>query len=85
MKQKDIALFIVVGVFSAVFSVLISNFLITPADSKKQEAEVVAPISADFTVPAADNKYFNADAVNPTKLIQIGDGGNQSPFNGTTQ
>lgn len=85
MKQKDIVLFIIVGAFSAVFSVVISNYLITPADTKKQQAEKVAPIVSDFTVPAADNKYFNQDAVNPTKLIQIGDGGNQSPFNGTAQ
>lgn len=85
MKQKDIALFVVVGAFSAIFSVIISNYLITPADDKKQQAEKVAPISSEFTVPSADNKYFNKDAVNPTKLIQIGDGGNKSPFNGTAQ
>ncbi len=85
MKQKDIALFLAVGMVSAVFSVVISNFLITPSKIKKQQAEVVNPITADFSVPDSDNKYFNKDSVNPTKLIQIGEGTNTSPFNGTTQ
>ncbi|MCA9329207.1 hypothetical protein KDA11_01045 [Candidatus Saccharibacteria bacterium] len=85
MKQKDIALFLVVGIFSAIVSVFVSNLLITPSESKKQQAEVVSPISSDFTIPSADNKYINKDSVNPTKLIQIGDGGNTTPFNGTAQ
>lgn len=82
MKQKDIALYAVVGIISAVISVLVSNILITPAGNKQQQAEVVEPITADFTAPASDNKYFNKDAINPTKLIQIGDNpSNQTPFN----
>lgn len=82
MKQRDIALFLVIGIVSAVFSVLISNVLIAPSKNRQQKAEVVAPISADFNVPAADNKYLNKDAINPTKLIQIGDNPNTTPFNG---
>lgn len=83
MKQKDIALFLVIGIVSTVFSILISNALIAPSKNRQQQAEVVDPISADFNVPAADNKYFNKDAINPTKLIQIGDNTNKTPFNGT--
>lgn len=84
MKQKDIALYAVVAIVSAVVSVLASNLLITPAGNKQQQAEVVEPITADFSVPASDNKYFNKDAINPTKLIQIGDNpGNGTPFNGS--
>jgi hypothetical protein len=85
MKQKDIGLFVAVGLVSAIFSVIISNLLITPSKTKKQQAEVVKAISSDFTVPTSDSKYFNKDSVNPTKLIQIGDNTNQSPFNGTSQ
>ncbi len=81
MKQKDIALFVVVGIVSAVFSVVLSNFFIAPDSNKQQQAEVVDPISAEFSVPATDNKYFNKDAINPTKLIQIGDNPNNVPFN----
>jgi hypothetical protein len=75
-------LIIVVGIVSAVISVVASNFLINPSNNRKQEAEVVEPISAEFNVPTSDNKYFNKDAVNPTKLIQIGDNSNKTaPFN----
>ncbi len=84
MKQKDIALFLVVAVFSAIVSVLASNLLITPSRIKQQQAEVVDPITADFTVPSSNSKYFNKDSINPTKLIQIGDNPNNTvPFNGT--
>lgn len=80
MKQKDIALFVVIGIVSAVVSVLLSNFIFTPSEQKKQQAEVVDKISADFTVPANDSAYFNKDSINPTKLIQIGNNPDEVPF-----
>lgn len=82
MKQKDIALFIIIGVISAIISVVASNFFFTPDNVKQQKAEKVDTISAEFTIPTADNKYFNKDSINPTKLIQIGDDANNTPFNG---
>lgn len=84
MKQKDIALFLVVGIVSAIFSVGLSNFVISPSNKKQLEAEKVDAITADFDIPATDNKYFNPNAINPTKLIEIGDNPNVTPFNGTT-
>jgi hypothetical protein len=82
VKQKDVMLFLVVGIVSAIVSVMASNFLINPSKNKSQKAEVVEPISAEFNVPASDNKYFNSNAINPTKLIQIGDSSNKTaPFN----
>lgn len=80
MKQKDIALFLVVGIVSAVLSVGLSNFVISPSNKKQLQAEKVDSISAEFKVPAADNKYFNANSINPTKLIEIGDNSNAAPF-----
>ena len=82
MKQKDIALFIVIGVVSAIFSAIMSGWLITPSNIKKQSAETAEAITAEFNVPTSDSTYFNKDAINPTKLIQIGDNINQTPFNG---
>lgn len=81
MKQKDIALFIAVGMVSALFSVLISNFFFTPKNVKSQKAEIVEPITTDFQRP--DGRFFNKDSINPTKRIQIGDNTNTVPFNGT--
>lgn len=83
MKQKDIALFAVVGIFSAIISVLLSNFLITPASNKQQKAEIVEAITSDFPTPASDSPYFNKDSINPTQLIQIGDSPNDKPFKAT--
>ena len=83
MKQKDIALFGVVAIISAVFSVLLSGILITPPKDKKQKAEVVSVISKDFPTPAANDKFFNKNSINPTKQIQIGENpNNDKPFNG---
>lgn len=86
MKQKDVTLFLLIGIISAIISFVISGAVISPAKNRSQQVEVVDPITADFSVPASDNKYFNKDAINPTKLIQIGDGTpNATPFNGTGQ
>jgi len=79
MKQKDIALIIVVTFISAVLSIFISGALFSSPEKRQEQVEIVDPISTDFQDP--DKKYFNEDAVNPTKLIQIGEGANKNPFN----
>jgi hypothetical protein len=78
MKQKDIALIVVVGVISAIASLFLSNALITSPKSRQQKVEVVTPISSSFNTP--DKKYFNSESIDPTKLIQIGDNTNTDPF-----
>lgn len=80
MKQKDIALILVVMIFSGMLSFFAARFLFaTPAD-RIVKAEVVDPITSDFNRP--DNKYFNDTSINPTQLIRIGDNSNVTPFNG---
>lgn len=81
MKKKDLPLIIVVAAVSAVFSLLLSNVLISSPKNRKQQVEVVSPITNDFQ--QVDQKYFNANSVDPTQLIQIGDNNNQQPFNGS--
>jgi len=80
MKQKDITLFIVVIFISAVLSIVASKILITPAKGRQQKVEVVAPITPDFTTPSS--KYFNANSVDSTQLITIGNNTNPQPFSG---
>jgi len=80
MKQKDLALIVVVVFISIIASLFISNALITAPKNRQTKVEVVEPISADFPTP--DNKYFNSNALDPTQLIQIGDTNNAKPFNG---
>lgn len=77
MKQKDVALIIVIVFISGLFSFLLSRVVID-SDNKKQEVEVVEPISAEFSQPS--DKYFNANSTNPTQLIQIGENQNESPL-----
>lgn len=79
MKQKDIALIIVIGFFSLVVSLILSNVLFNTAKDKKLESAVVAPITTEFDDP--DKKYFNENATNPTQTITINENNNDKPFN----
>lgn len=78
MKQKDIAVIVVVVFVSAVLSYFLSNALFASPDNLQTEVEVVEPITADF--PEPDKRYFNDNSINPTQTITIGDGQNQQPF-----
>lgn len=79
MKQKDLPLILIVVIISAVFSLLLSNFLISAPKNRHTQVEVVSPITSDFKQP--DQKYFNAQSIDPTQPIHIGDTTNQQPFN----
>ncbi len=79
MKQKDIALIIVIVFISGVISIFISKLVITPPKNRQQKVEVVQAITTEFNKP--DSKYFNSSAIDPTKLIQIGNNSNTAPFN----
>lgn len=78
MKQKDIALIIIVVFISAVISYFVSNALFGSPGSKETQVEVVQPIASDFVKP--DPRYFNKDSLDPTQLIQIGGPGNPQPL-----
>lgn len=78
MKQKDIALIIVIAFIAGIISYFISGMIFSKPAEMKTEVEVVEAISADF--PQADQRYFNTNSINPTQLIQIGNQNNQQPF-----
>lgn len=77
MKQKDLTLIVVAAIFAGVVSLVVSKFFFS-SEARNLQAEIVEPISADFQKP--DNRAFNDKAINPTKLIQIGDSNNKQPF-----
>lgn len=77
MKQKDIAIIAFIVFFSAILSFVGSRALFGGAKAK-QSYEVVEPITANF--PPPDQRYFNANAFNPTKKITIGDSNSTDPF-----
>lgn len=78
MKQKDIALIIIIGFVSAVLAFLISNWMFGGKQAREQTAETIDVITAEFQPPP--QKYFNVNAINPTKLIEIGGSSNPNPF-----
>lgn len=83
MKQKDIALIVVIGIISAVMSFVISGkVFVTPA-KRQQKVDTVPKISATFATP--DTQYFNTNSINPTQLVTIGNNNNQNPFSSTSQ
>jgi hypothetical protein len=77
MRQKDIIVIIAVVGVSGMIAAVSSKFIIKPAD-KTQEVEVVQAITPDF--PDPDQRYFNANSIDPTQSITIGDNVNPDPF-----
>lgn len=78
MKQKDIAIIVITVFIAGIFSYVICNNFLFNAKDQKQKVELVAPITSDFTLP--DKAIFNTEAINPTKVIEIGPNTNDQPF-----
>lgn len=79
MKQKDIAMIIIVVFVSGIISFIVSGKVFV-ASNGKQKVETVDVLSSDFATP--DPLYFNKNSIDPTQLIHIGTGSNPNPFNG---
>lgn len=79
MKQKDIALIIVIVAFSGIISLLISGKIFVTPSNRQQQVQTVDIIDSNFEKPS--DKYFNKDSIDPAQLVQIGDNNNQNPFN----
>ncbi len=78
MKQKDIALIIVVVFIAGIISYFVSSAFISKPQNRQTKVEVVEAISSEF--PKADTRYFNSNSINPTQNIQIGNQNNTQPF-----
>lgn len=78
MKQKDLALIIVIVFVSAVVSLFVSKAIFASPKNRQQQVDVVQPITAGFQQP--DSHYFNGSAIDPTQLITIGQNSNPNPF-----
>jgi hypothetical protein len=83
MKQKDIALVILIIAIAGMLSFFISKQVFAPPKNRQQKVEVVQPITADF--PKPDERYFNDQAFDPTQTITIGQNANPDPFSGKPQ
>jgi hypothetical protein len=79
VKQKDMALIIIIVVISGIISLVISRLLFT-APAATRQVDVVQSIDPSFPTP--NTTYFNAQSIDPTQLIQISNANNSNPFNG---
>lgn len=80
MKQKDLALVLVIAFISALLSFFVSSKLIATPENRQQKVEVIDPIAAEMILP--DSRYFNENSINPTQNSQIGSNTNPTPFSG---
>lgn len=83
MKQKDIVLIAVIATVGAILSLFVSRFVFAKPENRQQQVEVVPVISTEF--PELPGRYFNAQSIDPTQLIQIGGSTNNNPFAGGAQ
>jgi hypothetical protein len=83
MKQKDLALLIVVVAISVVISVFLSKLIFKSPTGSSEQVDVVPILSANFPTP--NPAYFNPQAIDPTQLITIGDSNNTAPFTTANQ
>lgn len=81
MKQKDIALIIVIAAVSGAISFAASHFLFATPQNRHQNVAVVDPITTEFTEP--DPKFFNSNSIDPAQLIEVGSSNNSNPFSGS--
>ena len=79
MKQKDVALILVIGFISALVAYFTSSNLIVAPENRQQKVEVIDPISATFDPPS--DEYFNEQSINPTQSSEAGKTSNDTPFN----
>ena len=80
MKKNDFALLILIVSITLVISFLIVKTLFGEPTQGGIKVEKVEPISSQVDDPS--KTVFNANAINPTVVIQIGNPANQQPFNG---
>jgi methionine-rich copper-binding protein CopC len=69
MKQKDIALIIVMVFIGGIVSLAISRVIFSSPKQRQQTAEVVDVITPEFSEPP--QKYFNIQSVNPTSHEEV--------------
>jgi hypothetical protein len=79
MRDKDIAIIIGVVFVSIILSFIIASKVITTPANRQQQVPMASSIFDQISQPPST--YFNAQSVDPTKLIQIGNNSNPTPFN----
>lgn len=71
MKQSDIFTIILVSAIGIIVSAFMVNILLGNVEDKSMTIKNIEVIEADVPMPEAD--VFNADAINPTVEVYVGD------------
>lgn len=88
MKQKDIALLIAVGFFTAIIAFFISTLVFKVPANRSTKVPTAGSINATFPDIKNDPNYnmiFNTNALDPAVPLQVGSSPNTQPFSGSTQ
>jgi hypothetical protein len=86
VKRKDLMIVGVIAFIAALFSLFVSNAIFGSPSRNPIKVPVVHEINPEFPVVKDDTNYtsfFNDKALNPTQLIEIGNGTNTKPFEDT--
>lgn len=78
MKKNDIAMIILIASIALVSSYFLLKAVIGAPKNQTVQVEVVEPITANVAEPSP--QIFNANSINPTVTIEIGNPSNQQPF-----
>lgn len=83
MRRKDIVSVIFIAGVAGLISMVISSALFNSDKARKQKAPVVEKIDATFPDVVNDtnyNSFLNAQALDPTQPVQIGNNQNNQLF-----
>lgn len=82
MKQKDIITLAIVGVITAIFSMVVSMLVFSPPkhNAKAPIVESVSNSMPDIKNDPDYNTIFNDKALDPTQPVEIGGNQNTAPF-----
>ncbi len=75
MKKSDSAALIVISSLSVLVAYFMASAVIGSPNSQTTSVKTIDAISAEVVAP--DASIFNADAINPTVEVVIGDNQNQ--------
>ncbi len=86
MKQKDMIMLVIVGLFTAMISFVLSS-VVFGSTHKNAKVQTAQTVTTDFPDIRNDKNYsviFNKSALDPAQPVQLGDQ-NAQPFNGPAQ
>ena len=85
MRQKDIAVLVLVGVTAAVISFLVAGAIFSPKkySSKVPVIQKIDPVFPDVKNDPVYNSFLNPGALDLTVPVSIGDNQNNDPFSGS--